>query len=126
MALVRREACAVFAAKLGIDKLLVVGPGYEEDVPTVHMVAGTNGIHAQAQSVSLAVCQAWLPPALACCNNGILSEAVYTHINACFHLAPPLKIASRHARSPGARNLLSLSPKGRYEVVTSARLSQLL
>ena len=36
----RREACAEFGTKLGIDKLLAVGTGYEGTAPTVHMVAG--------------------------------------------------------------------------------------
>ena len=40
MALVRREACAVAAQKLKLDQLLVVGRGYEGQVPTMHMLAG--------------------------------------------------------------------------------------
>ena len=40
MRLVRRETCSEFGAKLGVDKLLAVGAGYEGTAPTVHMVAG--------------------------------------------------------------------------------------
>lgn len=40
MSLVRREACAVAAQKLKLDQLLVVGRGYEGQVPTMHMLAG--------------------------------------------------------------------------------------
>ena len=40
MGLVRREACAAAAQKLKLDQLLMVGRGYEGQVPTQHMLAG--------------------------------------------------------------------------------------
>ncbi|EFN58917.1 hypothetical protein CHLNCDRAFT_140869 [Chlorella variabilis] len=40
MAIVRRKACAAAARKLGLDRLLVVGKGYEGAEPTMAMLAG--------------------------------------------------------------------------------------
>ncbi|KAI3436477.1 hypothetical protein D9Q98_005894 [Chlorella vulgaris] len=37
---VSRQACAIRAHKMGLDKLLVVGKGYEGQVPTQAMLAG--------------------------------------------------------------------------------------
>lgn len=39
-ALVRQEACAAGAARLGLPELLVVGKGYEGQAPTARMLAG--------------------------------------------------------------------------------------
>lgn len=37
---VNHVACAELAVTLGIDRLLVVGPSFKENKPTIHMVAG--------------------------------------------------------------------------------------